>query len=170
MNRMTNGREQRVYDAFIKMISENRTAMFRLAYSIVLNYEDAEDVVSEAVLKAYEHILELRNRKKMKSWIFQILVNESKSCLKKRKRLDLVEDFSGFELKNEEEKTYDLLEFVYQLEDTFKEVIILYYFDEFRVKEIADILNISEGTVKSRLSRARLKLKQFLEKSEKRKG
>lgn len=164
-------REQRLHDSFIKTISENKTAMFRLAYSMLMNHEDAEDVVSETVLKAYSHLQELRNIKKMKSWIFQILVNESKACLKKRNRIDLVEDSSLFvEKEVDEGKPYDLLEFVYQLDDIFKEVVILYYFEEFNVKEIAKILSISEGTVKSRLSRARIKLKRFLESDNNWKG
>lgn len=165
------GREQFLIDQFVKTIGENKTAMFRLAYSMVLNREDAEDIVSETIVKAYSHLDELKNIRKMKAWIFQILVNESKTYLKKRNRIDLIEDISIFEEKEKDEKeNYDLLEFVCQLEDIFKEVIILYYFEEFRVKEIADILNISEGTVKSRLSRARVKLKGFLENNDNWKG
>lgn len=165
------GKEQLLNARFIKIVTENKTAMFRLAYSMVLNQEDAEDVVSEAITKAYSHLAELRNIRKMKSWIFQILVNESKAFLKKRNRMELVEDVSLLEEKGRgEEESYDLLEFVYELEDTFKEVVILYYFEEFRVKEIADILSISEGTVKSRLSRARVKLKRFLESNNNWKG
>lgn len=164
-------KEQLLNDRFIKTVIENKTAMFRLAYAMVLNQEDAEDVVSETIVKAYSHLAELRNIRKMKSWIFQILVNESKAYLKKRNRIDLVEDISLFEEKGGGAgESYDLLEFVYKLEDIFKDVVILYYFEEFRVKEIADILSISEGTVKSRLSRARAKLKSFLESNNNWKG
>lgn len=163
--------EQRLNDLFIRIVDENRTAMFRMAYSMLLNREDAEDVVSEAVLKAYSHLPELRNVTKMKAWLFQILVNESKSCLKKRNRIDLVEDVTLFaESGREDKSSCDLLEFVYQLEDIFREVVILYYFEEFSVREIAKILNISAGTVKSRLARARLKLKSFLEEKDDQKG
>lgn len=164
-------REQFLIDRFVKTIGENKTAMFRLAYSMVLNREDAEDIVSETIVKAYSHLEELKNIRKMKAWTFQILVNESKAYLKKRNRIDLIEDISIFEGREEDEKeNYDLLEFVCQLEDIYKEVVILYYFEEFRVKEIADILSISEGTVKSRLSRARVKLKSFLENNDNWKG
>lgn len=170
-NDMRKGKESLLNNQFIKIVTENKTAMFRLAYTMVLNQEDAEDVVSETIVKAYSHLAELRNIRKMKSWIFQILVNESKAFLKKRNRIELVEDISLFEEKGSgEEKSYDLLEFVSELEDIFKEVIILYYFEEFCVKEIADILSISEGTVKSRLSRARVKLKGFLESNHNWKG
>lgn len=159
-------KQQSLNGLFIDTIKEQKVPMFRLAFSIVMNREDAEDVVSETVYKAYSHLSELRNPKRIKSWIFQILVNESKTCIKKRSRLELVEDTSLFlEEDGNKESSYDLLEFVYQLGDNFKEVIILYYFEEFRVKEIAKILNISEGTVKSRLSRARVELKRFIENS-----
>ncbi|MDE5779637.1 MAG: RNA polymerase sigma factor [Lachnospiraceae bacterium] len=165
------GRQKCLLDLFIKTVSDNKTAMYRLAFSFVLSKQDAEDVISEAVLKAYSHLDELRNIRKMKSWLFRIIVNESKICLKKRNRMELVDDISEFEeVGRYEEKPYDLLEFVCLLDDNFKEVIMLYYFEEFRVKEIANILNISQGTVKSRLSRARLKLKRFLENSDDWKG
>lgn len=160
---MTN-KEQCLNNLFIETVSENKTAMFRLAYTMVFNIEDAEDIVSEAILKAYSHLSELKNKSKMKAWLFQILVNESKTYLKKRNRMELVEDSSLFLEKEESnEKSQDLLEIVCQLKDSFREVVILYYFEEFPVKEIAKILNISEGTVKSRLSRARMELKKVLE-------
>ena len=128
-----NGKRQKLDDLFIETIEQNKTAMFRLAYSIVLNREDAEDVVSESILKAFSNLSELKNSRKMKAWLFQIIANESKTCLRKRKRVELTE------------------------------VILLYYFETFRVKEIAKILAVSEGTVKSRLSRARQELKKALE-------
>ncbi|MDE6314712.1 MAG: RNA polymerase sigma factor [Lachnospiraceae bacterium] len=161
--------DSHINDVFIKTVRENQTAMFRLAYSIVGNKEDAEDTVSEAILKAFTHLGELRKRKKMKAWLFQILVNESKTCLKKRNRMELREDICGFEGK-EKVPSYGLFEFVNQLEDIHKEVVLLFYFEEFNIKEIAGILDISVGTVKSRLSRARGKLKMFLEKDHSWKG
>lgn len=74
-------KKQSLNDFFIETVDENKTAMFRLAYSIVSNKEDAEYVVSDSILKAYRHLSDLRNIKKMKAWLFQILVNEGKDCL-----------------------------------------------------------------------------------------
>ncbi|MDE7446033.1 MAG: RNA polymerase sigma factor [Lachnospiraceae bacterium] len=161
-----NGKGQNLTGLFIETVDRNRTAMFRLAYSIVLNKEDAEDVVSESILKAYSHLAELKDAKKIKAWLFQIIANESKTCLRKRKRIELTEDPSLFSAKEDTTETpYGLLDCVYQLGESFREVILLYYFEEFRVKEIARILAISEGTVKSRLSRAREALKEALEQN-----
>ena len=158
-------KEQQKIEHFVKVIQEHKTAMFRLAYSIVLNQEDAEDVVSEAILKAYSHLNHLRHLKKMKAWIFQIVVNESKNCLSKRKDFMCFDNMEYLTESEQEEGTAtDLLEYVYQLEDSFRFVVLLYYFDGFSVKETANILNLSEGTVKSRLSRARGKLKNYLQK------
>lgn len=161
-----NNKKQSRSSFFLETVSANKAAMFRLSYSIVLNKEDAEDAVSESILKAYSHLDELKNPKKMKAWLFQILVNESRNCLRRKKQLTLTDDFSKFETGMPEANaaaSSDLLEYVCQLEDIYKEVILLYYFEQFRIKEIAKILNLSEGTVKSRLSRARLQLKKFLE-------
>ena len=105
------------------------------------------------------------------AWLFQILVNESKACQNRKKQIELVADTSSFRENLVNEEAHDtLLEFAYRLDEVFREVIILYYFEEFNVKEIAKILQISEGTVKSRLSRARAKLKQFLENDDSWKG
>ena len=62
-----NGKRQKLDDLFIETIEQNKTAMFRLAYSIVLNREDAEDVVSESILKAFSNLSELKNSRKMKA-------------------------------------------------------------------------------------------------------
>ena len=56
-----NGKRKSLDNLFIETVGQNKTAMFRLAYSIVLNREDAEDVVSESILKAYSHLSELKN-------------------------------------------------------------------------------------------------------------
>lgn len=164
-------KEQHRKSLFIKFVGENKVPMYRFAYSIVQNQQDAEDVVSEAILRAYTHLEELRNLKKMKSWLFQILVNESRACLNQKKRIDLMKDVSQLHDNIQPmQETTNLLEFVYQLEEIFREVVILYYFEELSVREIAKILSVSEGTVKSRLSRARVKLKQFLENDDSWKG
>lgn len=159
--RFRNPRDKQKVDYFIDIVKEHKTAMFRLAYSIVMNQQDAEDAVSEAVLKAYSHLKDLRKIKKMKSWLFRIVVNESRNCLQKRVPTQCIEEIENS--ITQEEFSNDLLDYVCQLDERFREVVILYYFEGFRTKEIAGILEITEGTVKSRLSRARQKLKQYIE-------
>lgn len=154
--------------AFIEMLNDNKSAFLRTSYSFLLNWEEAEDAVSNAVLKAYQHLPQLRGIGKMRSWFYGILVNECKDVLRKQKQLqyvdfDIVETTVADTDEDRREDMSELYQFIYQLEPEFREVIILFYFEGFRGKEIAKMLGIPEGTVKSRLSRAKRKLKSFLE-------
>lgn len=148
--------------------------------------------MSEMVLKAFEHLKELKNIHKMRSWMFQILANTCKTMLSKRKQASefhtkmqqewqlpslhgKMQQGSQPEMPGEawpqrpascsglyQEEYTELWESISQMEQKFREVVLLYYFEGFKTREIARLLNIQEGTVKSRLSRARDKLKKDL--------
>lgn len=147
---------------FLSIIKEHSAAFYRYAYSILLNRQDAEDAVSETILKAFEHLNDLIHIHKMKSWIFQILSNTCKTLLSKRLYVSDETD-TNIPEPSDQEICMDLRDCIYQMEPKFREVVILYYFEDLKIREIAEILSVSEGTVKSRLSRARDKLKESLE-------
>lgn len=146
---------------FLLVIKENAGAFYRYAYSVLLSRQDAEDAVSETILNAFEHLNDLRHIQKMKSWMFQILSNNCKTLLSKRQLMLDNTDEDAISMPKQEEYM-DLRNCIYRMEPKFREVIILYYFERLKTREIAKILNISEGTVKSRLSRARDQLKESL--------
>jgi RNA polymerase sigma-70 factor (ECF subfamily) len=151
-------------DDFCNYVIKYQTDMFRFAKSIVGNSIDGEDAVQEAILKAYEKLDTLRSERKFKSWIFQILANECYAVLRKRNRQGLTEtgevpEQAIFDVIDEGE----ILKIIHQMKREYREVIILYYYSEFSVAEIAKVLNISSGTVKSRLFRGRNHLKSILE-------
>lgn len=148
-------------DKFADLVLENQISMYRLSMSILKNTNDAEDAVSEAVLAAYEQLSSLKKIDSFKAWIMTILVNKSKDILKKRKKLELCENTELFE-KSTKEDTNEIWNAVLELNEEYSEVVILYYYEGFSIKEITKILHIPEGTVKSRLSRARSKLQQII--------
>lgn len=148
-------------DEFADLVIQNKIPMYRLAMGILKNNADAEDAVSETILIAYEHLYSLKDKTKFKSWMMTMLVNESKRVLKRRKKAVLSDNadlFTGVS----KESNHEILDLVMSLKEEFSQVVILYYYEGFTTKEIAKILRISEGTVKSRLSRARTKLKQLI--------
>lgn len=148
-------------DEFADLVIQNKIPMYRLAMGILKNNADAEDAVSETILIAYEHLYSLKDKTKFKSWMMTMLVNESKRVLKRRKKAVLSDNadlFTGVA----KESNHEILDLVMSLKEEFSQVVILYYYEGFTTKEIAKILRISEGTVKSRLSRARTKLKQLI--------
>ena len=148
-------------EEFERLVIENQLSMYRFAMSILKNSNDAEDAVSETVLTAYEHLSSLKKSDSFKAWMMTILVNVSKKMLRKKKRVVLYDDLGLFE-KSTDEGSCEMWEAVLTLNAKYAKVVILYYYEGFSTREIARILHIPEGTVKSRLSRARSKLQQII--------
>lgn len=148
-------------ETFCGLIREYTPALYRLAFGILHNREDAEDVVSESVLKAYEKLFTLRKTECFRAWMMQIVVNEAKRVYTKNKRYTLTENIEDY-MPAFEDEYHELWDIVMELDIGYREVVILYFYEQFSIKEIAQILHIPEGTVKSRLSRAKKKIKEYL--------
>lgn len=151
-------------DEFADYASAYQTGLYHLAYAILNNKADAQDAVSEALTKAFEHRNDLRDRSKFRPWIMKIVMSVAKTMLRKRKRSILTEDIDLLQSESVTETKYsDLLEMVMTLEPKFRIVVILYYYESFSTVEISEIMKIPEGTVRSRLTRAREKLRHMIE-------
>ena len=138
--------------------------LYRIAMSILRNKDDADDAVCETVAKAYENIHKLKDCAFFKTWIIRILINQSNTAYKKRNKIVYLHDVAG-ELPYED--VYDLGDdalgkAVAGLDIELRTVITLYYFQDMRIKEIANALQIPQGTVKWRLSKAKSVLKKQL--------
>ena len=143
------------------LIMDNKDGMYRLAFSILRNDADAQDAVSEAIVLAFEKSHQLRKRSSAKSWLMQILVNSSKKIAVQSNKYVLLENEIQYE-QAEEFKDDDMWETVMELDEEFREVVVLYYYEQFSVREIGKMLRVPEGTVKSRLARAREKLLRII--------
>lgn len=151
-------------EEFCEQIRKQETSMYRYALGVLRNPTDAQDAVGEAVLRAYEHLGQLREETLFRSWVMSILVNVTRTMLKGKGRIELPGDMNLYE-KEGDKKEKELWYLVMDLSKDFRDVVILYYYDGFRMREIAKMLKISEGTVKSRLNRARKKLKMAWEEA-----
>ena len=150
-------------DAFYKLIIENKAAMYRVSKAILGKEEDIEDAVSEAILKAYKNIGTLKEEKFFKTWLIRIVINESNTLYKKRNREVAVDDTEFKSIKSEDKyKDISLYDAINSLENDLRTTTILFYFEDMKYKDIAKVLNVKEGTVKSRLSRAKEKLYNIL--------
>lgn len=147
---------------FEQNIRDYAPNMYRLALAMLHNREDAEDAVSEAVLKAYEKRRSLRNQNSFKPWIMQITANEARKIYGKNKRIMPVEDMETY-MPAFRDESHELWDVAMQLELVYREVIMLYFYERFSIKEIGEILHVPVGTVKSRLSRGKKALKEMLE-------
>lgn len=148
-------------DTFAHLVKEYMPNLYRLAFGILHNREDAEDAVSEAVLKAYEKIDTLRRRESFQAWIMQIAANEAKRIYAKNKRVSPVDNMEDY-MPDFRDEYHELWDMVMELDVVYREVIILYFYERFSIKEIGGILHIAEGTVKSRLFRGKQQLKEQL--------
>lgn len=150
-------------DAFCNLININKISMYRVAKSILNKEEDVEDAVSEAVLKAYKSIKSLKDEKFFKTWLIRIVINESNTIYKKRSKEIAVEDehFIGVQV-NDKYKDLTLYNAINSLDNDLRTITILFYFEDMKYKDISKVLGIKEGTVKSRLSRAKDKLYNLL--------
>ena len=175
--------------AFNRLVTQYERKIFRLAKHITQNDEDAEDVLQESFLKAYEHLKDFHGQSKFYTWLVRIAVNESLMKLRKRKSdktvpldepLDTGEDTVVREIavwdENPEQKYSReelggiLDEAVQGLRPAFRTVFVLRDIEELSTEETAESLGISVPAVKSRLLRARLQLREKLTRFFKRKG
>lgn len=149
---------------FATAVKSYQNNMFRLSKSILRNDQDAMDAVGEAILKAYSGLASLRSFDSFKPWIMKIVVNESYIIAKKRAKIDYEAQVEACDEAIDNLSTYTgLLELVNKLDDEFRTVVLLFYYEDMSLRDISKTLNISVGTVKSRLSRARNKLKTSIE-------
>ena len=150
-------------EAFCNLIRVNKIAIYRVAKSILNNEEDIEDAVSEAILKAYKNIQALKQEVFFKTWLIRIVINESNNLYKKRAKEIAVDKDHFKNIKvNDNYKDLSLYNAINSLDKDLRITTILFYFEDMKYKDIAKVLNVKEGTIKSRLSRAKEKLYNIL--------
>lgn len=148
-------------DAFIQLIEEYKTALYKVAKTYLKNEEDVADVIQGTILSAYEHIGELKTVSYFKTWLIRILINHCTDVVRQQKRvvsMEQAEEQTGTFLESD----YEFYELIRELPEKDRTIFLLYYGECFNAHEIAELLGWNENTVKSRLQRGRKKLKQVL--------
>jgi len=153
--------------ALIQLIHEHKLQLYRIAFSYVKNEQDALDVIQEATYKAIVNQEKLKEEAYMKSWLIRILINCAVDVLRKRELVAKApEVWSGAMARQglDAEDLMDLREAIQSLDETQKKLIHLKYFEDLRLEEIAGIMEMPLGTVKSQLhrivKRLRIELKE----------
>lgn len=153
-------------DEFLRLALDSEPTLFHVSVSILHNEQDCADAVQEAMLKAYENRYKLREIKYFKTWIVRIVINECYSILRKKKCFqaydDAVQQDDAYLSNYVKEEYIDLYRAIARLSEKVKICVILYYLEDYSVAEIASVLKIPVGTVKSRLNHARRELKGLL--------
>ena len=155
-------------ECIIAYIKEHQNDMYRFAYSFVKNREDALDVIQESVIKAISHADTLKDISCIKAWIFKIIVNEAYLLFRSSKRY--AEDINIEDIEQEISKDstaeylnrQTVLREIMNLDENYRAIIVLRYYEGMQIREIGNILGLSQGTVKARLYKALNILKRRL--------
>lgn len=134
-------------------IIENKEAHYRMAYSYTKNKEDALDVVQDSIEKALRAYKKLAVPDNLNSWFYRILINTAIDFTRKNKRIVLMEqEKMAFLLESEDQyKHFDLETAMEKLPTVYKTIIVLRFFEDLKIADIAGILDENVNTVKTRL-------------------
>ena len=158
---------------FEDQIGEMQKALYNVAYCIVGNSSDAQDAVCDALLSAWQDFMKLRDRSYFKAWLMKILKFRAYDILRKNRRYveyddrllaETPEDFR--DETGDIEREESVRQAIAQLPKEQRLAVTLFYMEDYSIKEISKIMQCTDGTTKSRLSRARDKLKELLEGGE----
>jgi len=138
-----------------------RVNLMRVALSVLHHNADAEDAVSTAMLKAYQKASSVSREEKLNAWLMRILVLTCYDILKQRKRETPVDDTRAFEEPIFVGTDGTIWECIQELPASYQKVLVLFYYEGFKAREIAQILSIPLGTVLVNLSRGRNMLKKY---------
>lgn len=150
---------------FSREIEKLGPTLFRVAFAILRNRTDCEDAAQNAVLKAYRNLDTLKERRYFKTWLIRILKNECFDTLKRHR--------PTLDVEGQGELSYEMAVPDLDLNRAFDRLspeerltITLYYYEGYDTRKIARITEVSEGTVRSRLSRGRASLRAMLQEKE----
>lgn len=136
---------------------------YRIAKAILKEDADCEDAMSSAIVKGFSKICTLKQKEYAKTWFSRILINECQMILRKRKREVAYEERVLTEEAAQLDYS-DLYQNLMQLDISYRLPLVMYYFDGFKIREIADILEMSESAIKMRLNRGKIQLRTMFEK------
>lgn len=148
--------------AYTDAVLRNSQRIFLLALSFTRQRDDAEDVTQNVLLKLWKHRDKLRDPLHTDKWLTRVTVNECHSLLRFRRESVSYEEIEALCAAPETPEEQGLIYAVLRLPKEQRVVVHLYYYEELSVREIADLLHISENAVKKRLSRARATLRSLL--------
>ena len=151
-------------EVLIEHIKENQEKLYRIAYTYTKNQETALDVVQEAITKSLENINKLRNEEYVKTWFYRILINEAIKATKSDKNFieyeSATNELFSASYENDLVENIDIYTIIQKLNQKLKTVIILRFFENLKIEEIAYITKTNSNTVKSRLYKGMEEIKK----------
>lgn len=168
---LKNGKEE----AYYELVNKLGNKLLRSTYLMIKDEKEAEDIVQETFIRVFNNIKGFKGNSSLYTWVYRIAQNITIDRIKSKIQTISYEDYN-MALDNTDEIVIEninkqiLREELDKLNFIYKQVLVLYYFDDLSIKEISEILNEKEGTIKSKLSRGRVLLKDALERGGKLNG
>ena len=145
-----------------ELIIASEETMYRVAKSLLYNDADCADAIQEAIVKAFSKLHTLKEDTYAKTWLVKIVMNECYAIMRKEKRIISLDDYQMEDKAAEQEVYSELYEAIFKLPEPVKLCVTLYYLEGYSVKEVVQILDITESAVKNKLLKARAVLKESL--------
>ncbi|MGL5352869.1 MAG: sigma-70 family RNA polymerase sigma factor [Clostridium sp.] len=158
VNKAKNGDKE----AFLSLIDENRLNIYRVARGILSSMEDIQDAIQNTIIKAFQNINTLKNDDFFRTWIIRILINECNEIIRKNKKNTNQEIVQGNGEHNDNYEDLDITKAINELSEELRITTVLFYFEDMSTRDISKILDVPEGTVRSRLTRARVRLREVI--------
>lgn len=145
-----------------ELVNKYSKMVFQIAYQNCFMKSNAEDVTQEVIIKLWKNLKKLKNEEHLKAWLIRVTINTSIDAnrnYQNKKEVALEENISEY-LEKEEQEVFTVLE---KLKPISRNIIYLYYYQGYKINEIAKILKKNQNTVSTNLARARKELRRFLE-------
>ncbi|MGM9949058.1 MAG: sigma-70 family RNA polymerase sigma factor [Lysinibacillus sp.] len=146
-------------EAFVSLVKQYENVLYRTASKLLNNEEDVADAMQDTIISAYEKLHTLKKEEYFNTWICKILINKCNSLLNNNKKIVTMDEQLLQQKKNDEFQKVELEDALNSLNEVYRLALILYYIVGLNIKEISEFLKEPEGTIKSRLSRAKTLLR-----------
>jgi RNA polymerase sigma-70 factor (ECF subfamily) len=148
--------------------------MYNVSYRIVQSREDAEDIIQECFIKAFQRMHQVKEDWSLGGWLKRIVVNASLDMIRKKRKESWIEETRILEVETEErevENTTDvsvqqIKKCLNELKEKYRVILVLYMIEDYNHREISEMLNIKESTVRNQYRRGKLKLMDLLKKTQ----
>lgn len=153
-------------EAFQTLFHEDKERLYKIAYVYMKNEDDALEVFQETLYIALKSISTLKNNQYFSTWLTRILINQAIDALRKKKKVvsmshDLLENYTKPATIDQDEHL-DLLEAINKIQEKYKTVLLLRFYEDYTIEQIATFLNCPEGTVKTNIRRGLESLRKNL--------
>ncbi|WP_083584377.1 sigma-70 family RNA polymerase sigma factor [Bacillus weihaiensis] len=150
-------------DAFLDIIHSYKVDLYKTAYAYLKNEDQALEAIQEVTFRAYQEIGKLREPAYVKTWIIRMMMNYCVDILKKNRRLVASDEFLDWQGELDDYSFLEIEEAMGRINENERQLLLLKYFHDLKIKDIALMLQVPEGTVKTRLYKSLKSLRSQIE-------